>query len=107
MDAECSSNQMSLRYRKRVRTSYLRQITRIKFRARVTFIRSSEVTVCNTVSSLVHVTVSPLETVVVSGTKYLPLLGTEEPGPMETVGHLIEKEHRSPVAWVLLMELLI
>ena len=43
-----------------------------------------EVTVCNVVSPLVHVTVVPFETVRVSGTKNFPLLGTEDPGEIVT-----------------------
>lgn len=44
-----------------------------------------DVTVCNVTSSLVHVTVVHLEIAIASGAKYLPLLGAEEPGTMETV----------------------
>ena len=44
-----------------------------------------DVTVCNVTSSLVHVTVVPLGIEIDSGVKYLPLLGEEAPGTMETV----------------------
>ncbi len=44
-----------------------------------------DITVCNVTSSLVQVTVAPLEIAIASGAKYLPLLGAEEPGTMETV----------------------
>ena len=43
-----------------------------------------EVTVCNVESPLVHVTVDPFETVRVSGSKNLPLLGVEDPGAIVT-----------------------
>ena len=43
-----------------------------------------EVTVCNVESPLVQATVVPFETVRVSGTKNLPLLGTEDPGEIVT-----------------------
>ena len=46
-------------------------------------------TVCNVTSSLVQVTVAPLEIAIASGAKYLSLLGAEEPGTMETVEPLV------------------
>ena len=44
-----------------------------------------EVTVCNVESPLVHETVVPFETVRVSGSKNLPLLGDEDSGEIVTV----------------------
>lgn len=46
-------------------------------------------TVCNVTSSLVQVTVAPLEIAIASGAKYLSLLGAEEPGTRETVEPLV------------------
>ena len=85
MDEECSSSRMFPRYRIGVGTFFLLR-GQLESNSFPEFPDSAlpEVTVCKVESPLVHVTVVPVETVRVAGTKNFPLLGTEDPGEIVT-----------------------
>ena len=80
MDEECSSSRMFPRYRIGVGMFFLQRgsLNQIRFR-NFQILHFRRVTVCNVESPFVHVTVVPVETVRVSGTKNFALLGTEDP----------------------------